>query len=109
MPFTSTDDAIKNSEYYAQFRTEERDRIRQQILRQRNLRRVGGAVSAGPSARGRSSSTQIYRGYKKQYAIGGREGYKTVRTGRGNHHQIITKSGSSYDRGQRGLKGRRRR
>ena len=35
MPFTSTDDAIKNSEYYAQFRTEERDRIRQQILRQR--------------------------------------------------------------------------
>ncbi len=35
MPFKSTDDAILHSEYYAQFRTEEQDRIRQKILRQR--------------------------------------------------------------------------
>ena len=35
MPFKSTDDATIHSEYYAQFRTEEKDRIRQKILRQK--------------------------------------------------------------------------
>ena len=46
MPFTSTDDAVQNSEYYAQFRTEERDRIRQQILRQRTNGIISSSVSA---------------------------------------------------------------
>lgn len=35
MPFTTIDDAIQHSEFYDQFRTEERERIRQKILKQR--------------------------------------------------------------------------
>ncbi len=73
----------------------------QQQIRRRNLT---GVQSAGPSARGRNSSLQVSRGFKKKYAISESEGYATVRTGKGNYSQIVKKTGAALNRGQKGLR-----
>tara|TARA_B100000287_G_C20073005_1_gene559179 strand:+ start:28 stop:480 length:453 start_codon:yes stop_codon:yes gene_type:complete len=73
----------------------------QQNIQRRNLR---STVSAGPSARGRNASTQISRGYKQKQITGGRQGYATVRTGKGNYLQIVRKTGAALNRGQKGIR-----